>query len=748
MIETPRSPRTAPTSGPAAAARWRLDRDFTLPTTLPSWLVLLAAVGACIGWTLHAGPEWSLDRMHYHEYLAWQALEGALGRGFMPAGGQTFMNPVAYLPAELLVRAGLGELGVSLVLATLHAGCVWAVWLTSRRALAQVGPDVDRYAAAAAMLAFLTPVFLLEVGSSYIDVTTTLPVLVGVTCALRTLEARDASRWAFIAGLAFGLSAGLKLSNALPALAGTVLVLWAVRLPDAPRRLTCYVVGGALGTLAGHGWWSVQLWAEFGNPLFPLLGGLFGTATAVTGPIVEAAAAADPRGPIEALLGPLRIAGSRFTPRDLADWASFPLRIADPGVVPNFAYIESRQPDPRLLLLTVLGLGTLCVQAWRRLRARAGATATRTPSPLAALSAFWLVWYVLWTLLASNARYGIGLLMLASPLLVGAVTVLWRSLRVRATVLLGLIAVQAAWALLVADPRSSPTPVSWDEDTLRIEVPDSLREAPTLYVTRFAMSWSILAPRVHPESGFANLGSMCEDCDRWRDAAAARRVLDAWGERARLIDPALTMVDGRAQVAPEQRAGIDAWLAPFERRLDPDACEELRIAPNPTRVRMKVSRADGSWSLKDSDRLLSCPIVPDPGAAERVRAMAARVDDVYEVFERYCAKELGGSGSPTRWLGQGVWMRVYVHAALQLLVSGDRVLAATETGRSIPLGSLASLRDTAGPIDCAPLATTNRDFERLDRKQRSDASAAPLSFDGLVPAMPAAPASPVEPVAR
>jgi hypothetical protein len=744
MIETPRSTRAAPASDPAAAARWRLDRDFTLPTTLPSWLVLLAAVGACIGWTLHAGPDWSWDRMHYHEYAAWQVLEGALGRGFMPAGGQTFMNPVAYLPAELLVRAGVGELGVSLVLATLHAGCVWAVWLASRRVLARAGPDVDRYAAAAATLAFLTPVFLLEVGASYIDVTATLPLLVGVCCALRTLDARKAGRWAFVAGLAFGLSAGLKLSNALPALAGTVLVLWAAGLRGAPRRFACYVVGGALGTLAGHGWWSAQLWAEFGNPLFPLLGGLFGTATvAPPAPIVEAAAAADPRGPFAALLDPLRIAGSRFTPRDLTDWVTFPLRIADPDVVPNYAYIESRQPDPRLLLLAALGVGTLCVQAWRRLRARAGDVGVRTPSALAALSVFWLVWYVLWTVSASNARYGIGLLMLASPLMVGAVTVLWRAPRARATVLLGLIAVQAAWALLVADPRSSPTPVSWDQDTLRIEVPASLREAPTLHVTRFAMSWSMLAPHVHPESSFASLGSICEDCDRWRDAAAARRVLDAWGERARLIDPALMVVDDRAQMAPEQRAGIDAWLAPYDRRLDTSACEEVRIAPNPTRVRMKVSRADGTWSLKDSDRLLSCPIVADPGAAERVRAMAARVDDVYEVVERQCAKELGPAGSSTRWLGQGIWMRGYVHAGLQVLVNGDRLFATTETGRSIPLGSLTAVRDGTRPIDCTPLASTHRELDRLAKQQRSDANAASFSFDGLVPVVPAAPAAPV-----
>jgi hypothetical protein len=263
-------------------------------------------------------------------------------------------------------------------------------------------------------------------------------------------------------------------------------------------------------------------------------------------------------------------------------------------------------------------------------------------------------------------------------------------------------------------------------------VPTVLREQPALHVTRFAMSWSVLAPYVHPASNFANLGAMCENCDPWRDAGAARRVLDAWGDRARLLDPALSVVDGHAQIAPEQRAGIDAWLGSFDRRIDVTACEEVAIAPNPTRIRMQVTLADGGWSQQASDRLLSCPIVSDPGAADRVRAMSGRVDDVFEAFERQCARELGPRQSATRWLGRGTWMRAYPHSALTLLVSADGVFATTETGHSIPLGTLAAVRDSSSPIDCSPLAASHREIDRIAKARRVAARSASPSFDGLV----------------
>jgi hypothetical protein len=723
-------------------------RELALPTTLPSGLVLLAAILACVSWTLHAGPEWSWDRMHYHEYAGWQVLEGALGRGFMPAGGQTYLNPVAYLPAHLLARAGVGELGVSVALAALQAGCVWAVWRVSRRALAGVGPDVDRYAAAAAVLAFLTPVFLLEVGASYIDATTTLPLLAGVAFALRALEPRHAGRWALAAGLAFGLAAGLKLSNALPAVAGTVLVLWAVGLRAMPGRLLCYLAGGVLGTALGHGWWSAQLWAEFGNPLYPMLGGVFGTPPVpVPLPVTQAvelagtaAAAVAPAAGDGGVFGLLRASGGRFTPRDLADWLDFPLRVANPTLSPSFAYIESRQPDPRLLALAALAAAAAVATAWRRLRGGVctrAAPAARAPSAVAALSVFWGLWYVGWTLSSSNARYAIGLLMLASPLLVGAVAVAWRVPLHRARVLTALVAVQAAWALGVADPRSLPVPRSWQDNMLRLEVPAALSATPVLHVTRQAMSWSVLASRLHPQSAFANLGAVCESCGNRRDADEARRVLQAWYGRARLLDPVLSVVDGVPVIAAAQRAGIDAWLAPYDLRVELSGCEFVAIAPNPSGVRMQVSAADGSWSTRSADRLASCPIVAAPGASERLRAMSSRVDDVFEALEARCGAQLGRPPVATRWLGNGVWTRTYAQSAQDVVVSGDRVVATGETGASTALGSLTTLREGGTAIDCAALAPTHRDVARRAAAPRAPVDAAAL-LDRLVSPPPAA----------
>ena len=716
-------------------------------TALMALLVLAASVAGCLAWTLHAGPDWSWDRVHYHEYAGWQVLEGALGRGFAPAGTQGFLNPAAFLPAQALARAGLDELGVALVMSVFHAAAVWLVWLASRAVLSRTGQPGQGAAEASALIAFLTPLYLMQVGTVSIDVLTALPVLAGVACALRGIGSppRDGLRWTAAAGLAFGLAAGLKLSNAVPAVVGTLLIVWGASPRAWPARVAAYVAAGALGAAIAHGPWSVWLWAEYGSPVYPMFGDLFGTAPPPD--LVPAPAAAVP--PVT-WLESLRAAGGRFTPRDLLDWIDFPLRVADPSITPAYAYIESRQPDPRLLLLAgATALAAIAALA-RRLRSRAasgGSAAAAVPgrdvdpgrSRLAALAGFWLVWYLAWSATSSNGRYAIALLMLASPLVVAALRASFPAPRVRAYAVLAAIVVQAVWALAVADPRTAPTRADWETGTLRVEMPAALHDAPTLQITRMAMSWSVLAPHLHPDATFATLGAACEGCGRGLDPDAVRRVLSEWRGRARMLDPVLGWADGRPEIAESQRSGIDAALAPYDLRVDPDDCEVIRIRPNPTRIQMRVREVNGNWSQRESDRLASCRVVDAPGAAERAHALATRVDPAFETIESRCAAVLGGPSGPTRWMGRGIWVRNYPRAALEIRVVDGAVTAFGELGQGRPLGRLAPLLDGSAEVDCRGLAPTQSAVWRA-AASRGSADAAP-NFDALV--APAAPAAPV-----
>ncbi len=109
-----------------------------------------------------------------------------------------------------------------------------------------------------------------EVGTSFSDILTALPILAG--CVL-ILSADESDRGRYIlAGLLIGAAVGLKLTNAVYAIGAVAAVLAAGR----PVLATlCLGIGGAVGALVTGGAWSLMLWREFGNPVFPMFNAVF-----------------------------------------------------------------------------------------------------------------------------------------------------------------------------------------------------------------------------------------------------------------------------------------------------------------------------------------------------------------------------------------------------------------------------------------------------------------------------------------
>jgi hypothetical protein len=124
--------------------------------------------------------------------------------------------------------------------------------------------------AAALLIAAVGPMTLSEVGTSFADILTALPVIAGCTLILC---ADDGHRQRYLfAGLLLGAAVGLKLTNVVYAVGAAAAVLAATRPLLATISLG---IGGALGALATGGAWSLMLWQEMGNPIFPLFNGVF-----------------------------------------------------------------------------------------------------------------------------------------------------------------------------------------------------------------------------------------------------------------------------------------------------------------------------------------------------------------------------------------------------------------------------------------------------------------------------------------
>jgi hypothetical protein len=683
-----------------------------LPATA---LACLLALAATIAWRLLEGPSWSWDRGHYHAYAGYAWAEGLVGRGFLPMGGQSFLNPLPYVPAWLLTRAGVGEMATAAALAAWHGLAVWFVWLIARD---RVGPGAGAWLAGA--FALLTPVFLALAGTSYADGTTAVPLLAGVWCCIRAgAGGAAAGRWALAGGFALGLAALLKLSNAPAAALAPVLLMGAGLAGRRWRRLAViglFIVGGLVGAVAGGGAWAQHLYRTYGNPVFPMAQFLFDrpapSASVVSTPAAPAvstpsAPAAAPDGlavwrhRLYLLKVATRPGGERFVPGSLGQWLDFPFRVADPRQPGNLAYLEWHAPDPRLALLVLL-LGSLAAQRiWLRSTRPRGADA----SPVAARWPLWLftvLWCLAWMHSSGNGRYAVGLLLLCSVLLVEGVLALLPAGRARQWVFAGLLGVHAFYALVAADRRDLGQSEAWSQAALAADMPSSLREQPHLHVALSQFSWTYLAPLMHPDSAFANLSSPCEYCSPPLQARSSMPVLSAWRGRLRLIAAADQSVDGRAGLLPTTRDAMNDQLADFDLRIDEPACTAYRVRPQAAGTWLIDQQASGPVR-RFSDQAVSCPLVEAPDARADALARRTRFDPAFIAVERACGETLGPPTGPTRWLGGEAWLRTYPKVEAHLTVARGTVTLGRYGYQDRVFGRADALAAPGATIDCQPL---------------------------------------------
>jgi hypothetical protein len=684
-------------------------------------LACLLAVLATVAWRLLEGPSWTWDRGHYHAYAGYAWAQGRVGQGFLPMGGQSFLNPLPYVPAWLLARAGWGEAAVAAVAAAWHALAVWFVWLIARDRL---GPGPGAWLAGA--FALLTPVFLALAGTSYADATTAVPLLAGVWCCARAgAGGAAAGRWALAGGFAFGLAALLKLSNAPAAALAPVLLMGAGLAGRRLRRLAViglFLVGGVAGAMAGGGAWGQHLYRTYGNPVFPMVHFLFERASPPAmadepafGPALPAAPDVAPVAAPDALavwrhrLYVLKVitrpSGERFVPDALEQWLDFPFRVADPRQPSNLAYLEWHAPDPRLALLVFLLAALAGRWLWLRASARrqTDAPAARsTPASRWPLWLFTLLWCLAWMHSSGNGRYGVGLLMLCPVLLVEGVRALLPAGRARQSVFALLLAVHAFYALVAADRRELGQAEAWSQAALAADMPSSLREQPHLHVALSQFSWTYLAPLMHADSAFANLSSPCEYCSLPMQARSALPVLRAWRGRLRLIAAADHARDGRAGLLPTTREAMDDQLADFDLRIDEPACTAFRVRPQPSGTWLIDQRAS-EQVRRFSDQVVSCPLVDAPDARPGAIARRTRVDPVFAAVEQACGEVLGPPTGPTRWLGGEAWLRTYPKIEAQLTVARGTLTLGRYGYPDRVLGRAETLAAPGAAIDCQPL---------------------------------------------
>src|ERR1700733_6853329 len=212
-------------------------------TWFETWAVIAGSLLAGAAYTWFAGEDINWDWRNYHEYSAFALLNGRFNQDVAPGGFQTFLNPLAYVPAYLL-RHYVGAPFGGMILGAIHGLNLALIYWFSRVVLGSAASGWTL--AASVVIAAFGPMTLSEVGTSFADLLTARPVVAGLGLILSD-NAQRSARYA-VAGLLIGAAAGLKLTNMIFFIGAGASLLFAARPLAAMAYFAAGGVIGALGT--------------------------------------------------------------------------------------------------------------------------------------------------------------------------------------------------------------------------------------------------------------------------------------------------------------------------------------------------------------------------------------------------------------------------------------------------------------------------------------------------------------------
>lgn len=680
-------------SGRASASRGREAADQDAGVVLAGnaafrilvhGLILLLA---CL-WTWHAGKDLNWDALAYHLYSGFSAVNDRFALDFRPAGVTSYLNPYASVPFFLMVRADWPSLLIGLTFTLFHAVNLFIVFELALEVQGQHRQRLWRtrgVAVLAVLLAFLNPVFLQELGSSFTDISTSVLILAAVWVLIRGMRLEYGHR-AWLAGLLIGVAIGLKPTNSLVAVAvGAGLVLIHGGWPARLRRGLEFGVGAGAGFVVAAGPWAWKLWVTFGNPFFPMMNGLFGSPDFTSMPSRHL----------------------RFVPESLTAALARPFEMAVPM---SMVHTEPMAPDTRYAALVALAAAALLAAGGRRLGCRPveerppdwqrPALAGLDPLPVLTLQ-FVLAWS-LWLGASGNSRYFLPMGLLAGLLLAcGLARLLSRSkwfVPVGAILLL----LQSLNSVMGAEPRWNSTP--WDRRWFPIDLPERFRVEPSLFLSLDMRSASFFLPYLAPGSGMINLSGGAAIAP---SRPGADRVVSMVSARRSELRSLIELREGYGYAMGEEDAmrETDARLQRFGWAVDASDCAHLSLIEQPGNAdgRGSSDRTQGS-PVEHRIRYQTCRLVPASMAlAEEASRRGASFDRLFEQVEGACPS-LFRPGETASEQGASSWRRSYIGSDMTVWTASGRVFIQNATpggGDPIVLGTVAEVTRSPPVLECS-----------------------------------------------
>jgi hypothetical protein len=615
-------------------------------------LVFCLPAAICATWTVFAGKDLNWDLLNYHYYLPFELLAGRLRQDFFAASGQSYLNPVGYVPFYVMVSSGWHSVAASIALAVAHSASIALLYLIAWKLFAHL-PQRQRvvFSCLASALGVATGVFWPMVGSSFLDPLLAPLILAGLLVLL-TEGASHGVRRALLAGALFGAGAALKYSNAIFVLAAFPLAVMTPGLTGRSRWLAAsgYVAGAtlAIGVLAGP--WLALMQREFGNPVFPLS----------------------------------NAAAGRFMLQDLAAALAFPFRMIG---LDRQLYSETFAPDLRLAALLAAAAALPAAAALRRARVALGGSDWRVLAFLSAAA-------VLWLATSANARYGLVVLLLAGVCLARIVE---RVLPLKAArVALALLLLVQLGTTVVASPARWFLAEPWTRHWLAYDLPERALREPALYLTVEMLPMAVVAPFVHPASSFVNFRGQHSLPP---DAPRLASLLEQHRGKVRALGRGLELVEGRPRA--EQVKAYDETLVRIGYRVDAEHCDTIAWRRDDDDLLSRTAnRLAGVGPAQEPLSVVSCALRPatrDPVELEREK----RASMLFDRIEKGCRTLFRGQTAVTEPLVGG-WSRYYSGLDARLEAYADRViLNRLRSATHFDLGRLSDWERVDAPLPAA-----------------------------------------------
>ena len=274
-------------------------------SALYAWLSIL--IGTLVATVMRQDFNWDLQ--NYHLYNPHALLGGRYSTDLGAAMLQSYFNPLIDVPHYWLsVVQNWNSRWVAFVTGCFHGLAAAALLFVARNSM-PASENVQRTALLVTILGCLTCSFVMGVGTTMGDNTTTVLVMAALAMVVAEANANRTRPVRItrlgVAGLLAGIACGLKLTAApyAVALMAAVAVLAAPHWQARALRATAFAAATVAGIAISAGWWYAFLWQAFGNPLFPQFNQIFGSPLAA--PVMYGDPGAwQPRSLLEALTFP------------------------------------------------------------------------------------------------------------------------------------------------------------------------------------------------------------------------------------------------------------------------------------------------------------------------------------------------------------------------------------------------------------------------------------------------------------